>query len=483
MTETTTTADAHYDLMIIGTGSGNSIPGDELADQKIAIVEKGAFGGTCLNVGCIPTKMYVYAADIATAAKEAGTYGVQADFKGVDWPSIVSRVFDKRIDPIAQGGEAYRRGDECSNIDVYDGAGHFVGDKLLRTAQGDTPKTISADRIILAAGARPMIPEVIADSGVTYYTNENILRMEQLPKSMTIMGGGVIAAEFAHIFASFGVDVTIINRSPRLLRVLDQDVSDRYTECASAQFTTALGRTVTSASEGADGVSVTLDNGDTVTSEVLLVALGRTPNGDTLQVEKTGVECVDGTRVKVNEYGETSVDGIWALGDISSPHQLKHVANHEAAVVKHNVVAAITGQGDKQQINHNYVPAGIFTHPQIATVGMTEAEAEEWAADNDTSITVKIQNYGDVAYGWAMEDSTGFAKLIADRRSGLLLGAHYVGPQATTLIQQLITAMVWNIPVPELASKQYWIHPALPELTENALLGLEFDAPDGHATA
>ena len=159
------------------------------------------------------------------------------------------------------------------------------------------------------------------------------------------------------------------------------------------------------------------------------------------------------------------------------------MANHEAAVVKHNVVAAITGQGDKQQINHDYVPAGIFTHPQIATVGMTEAEAEEWAADNDTSITVKIQNYGDVAYGWAMEDSTGFAKLIADRRSGLLLGAHYVGPQATTLIQQLITAMVWNIPVPELASKQYWIHPALPELTENALLGLEFDTPDGNANA
>lgn len=198
---------------------------------------------------------------------------------------------------------------------------------------------------------------------------------------------------------------------------------------------------------------------------MLLVATGRTPNGDQLNLDRAGIE-MTGQRISVDEYGRTTAEGVWALGDVSSPYQLKHVANAETRAVRHNML----NPDDLKPMPHDLVPSAIFTHPQIATVGMTEQEAR--AAGHD--VTVKIQNYGDVAFGWAMEDQTGFVKLIADRSTGKLLGAHYLGPQASSLIQQMITVMAFDLDVREVATKQYWIHPALPEVTENALLGLEF---------
>lgn len=452
----------HYDLIIIGTGSGNSIPGPEFDDQSIAIVEKGAFGGTCLNVGCIPTKMFVYAADIATEIREAAKYNLSASLTGVDWPAIVDRVFAQRIDPIAAGGEAYRRGEETPNIDVYAEHARFVDKRTIQVGE----ETISGERIVIATGARPSVLPVIAESGVDYYTNENILRLPALPKTMIIQGGGFIAVEFAHIFASLGVQVTITNRSPILLRKADETISQRFTEIAAEQWNLKLGRTVTAATQDARGVTLTLDNGEQLTGEILLVATGRTPNGDHMDLARGGIE-MDGERIKVDEYGRTTAAGVWALGDVSSPYQLKHVANAEMRAVRHNLLHG----DDLRPMPHEHVPAAVFTHPQIASVGMTEAEAKQAGLD----VTIKIQNYGDTAYGWAMEDTTGFAKLIADRKTGRLLGAHYLGPQASSLIQQLITVMAFDLDVREVARNQYWIHPALPEVTENALLGLDFD--------
>lgn len=452
----------HYDLIIIGTGSGNSIPGPEFDDQSIAIVEKGTFGGTCLNVGCIPTKMFVYAADIATEIREAAKYNLSASLTGVDWPAIVDRVFAQRIDPIAAGGEAYRRGEETPNIDVYAEHARFVDKRTIQVGE----EIISGERIVIATGARPSVLPVIAESGVDYYTNENILRLPALPKTMIIQGGGFIAVEFAHIFASLGVQVTITNRSPILLRKADETISQRFTEIAAEQWNLKLGRTVTAATQDARGVTLTLDNGEQLTGEILLVATGRTPNGDQMDLARGGIE-MDGERIKVDEYGRTTAAGVWALGDVSSPYQLKHVANAEMRAVRHNLLHG----DDLRPMPHEHVPAAVFTHPQIASVGMTEAEARQAGLD----VTIKIQNYGDTAYGWAMEDTTGFAKLIADRKTGRLLGAHYLGPQASSLIQQLITVMAFDLDVREVARNQYWIHPALPEVTENALLGLDFD--------
>lgn len=457
--------DKHYDLIILGTGSGNSIPGPEFDGKSIAIIEKGAFGGTCLNVGCIPTKMYVYAADTALETRESSRLGIDAQVNSVDWPGIVHRVFDQRIDLIAKGGEEYRRGEKTPNIDVYDQHARFVAERTLRTGQGTAAKTISADQIVLAAGSRPFIPEVITQSGVHFHTNEDIMRLARQPKSMVIVGGGYIAMEFAHVFEALGTKVSIIARS-ELLRHLDADLREPFNELAAQRYDVHQGRNIAGASQQGNEVTVTLDDGSEISAEVLLVATGRIPNGDELDLDLAGIESTDG-RISVDEFGRsTSATGVWALGDISSPYLLKHVANAEMRAVRHNLL----NPQNMRKMPHDHVPAAVFTHPQIAYVGMTEEEAREAGHE----ITVKVQKYADVAYGWAMEDRSGIAKLIGDKKTGKLLGAHYMGPQASTLIQQMITVMAFDLDVREVASNQYWIHPALPEVTENALLGLDF---------
>lgn len=454
----------HFDLIVIGTGSGNSLIDESFAGKSVAICEKGTFGGTCLNVGCIPTKMFVYAADTATSVRHSSTYGVDSTLDHVRWNDIVSRVFDRRIDPIASAGEDYRR-NQCENVTVYDGHATFVGPRTVDTGTGER---ITADQIVIAAGARPSIPELVSASGVDYYTSDDIMRIPELPRSMVIQGSGFIAAEFAHIFSALGVEVTVVGRSDVLLKHLDREVAERFTEHARQHWDVRLGQHVTEvAATGPDGrgVEFTFEDGSTCAGDVLLVATGRTPNGDLLGADAAGI-AMDGDRVGVDEFGRTSAEGVWALGDVSSPHQLKHVANHEQRVLSHN----LRHPDELQPFHHAYVPYAVFTWPQIASVGMTEAEAR--AAGYD--VTVKVQDYSDVAYGWAMEDSVGCCKLIADRETGLLLGGHIMGAHAPSLIQILIQGMEFGQTVPELARGQYWIHPAMAEVVENALLGLDF---------
>jgi mycothione reductase len=210
---------------------------------------------------------------------------------------------------------------------------------------------------------------------------------------------------------------------------------------------------------------LTLLDGTVVRGDTLLVAAGRVPNGDLLDLEKAGIEADREGRVLVDDQQRTSVDGVFALGDASSPFQLKHVANHEAKVVQHNLLHP----GSPRRTDHRFVPSAVFTDPQIASVGRTEAQCRAMGLD----YVVKSQDYADVAYGWAMVDETGFCKLIADRATGKLLGAHIMGPQASTLIQPVIQAMSFGLGAKEMASGQYWIHPGLPEVVENALLGLD----------
>ena len=465
----------HYDYIVLGSGSGNSFPTPEFDDKSIALIDEAPrFGGTCLNSGCIPTKMFVLAADTAELAADSARLNIRTSFNGADWSAIVDRVFTDRIDKISQGGEEYRRGDECPNIDVYDGHAEFIGPKTIRTSRNGEPAEITADTIVLAAGSRTFAPDVITESGVPYLTNESVMRLPEKPESITILGGGFIAMEFAHIFQSLGTHVRIVNRSP-LLRHLDRDLAERFNALATDRYETHLGRTVASASHDDHGVTLVLDDGSKVISSALLVATGRVPNGDRLGAAAGGVELHEDGRVKVDEFGRTTADGVWALGDVSSPFMLKHVANAELRAVRHNILRVAAGdESGMVPMPHDHVPSAIFTSPQIATVGLTEQQAI--AAGYD--VTCKIQNYGDVAYGWAMEDSTSIVKLIADRRTARLLGAHYMGPQASTLIQQMITVMAFDLDLREVARHPYRIHPALGEVTENALLGLDLEFPE-----
>ncbi|WP_137725095.1 mycothione reductase [Prescottella subtropica] len=455
----------HFDIAIIGTGSGNSILDDRFDGKKIAILEESTFGGTCLNVGCIPTKMFVYAAEVARTVTESSKLGVDASLDDVRWPDIVKRVFG-RIDPIAAGGERYRT-EDCADVTVFRGHATFTGPRTIDTGTGET---ITADQVVIAAGARPSIPQEIVDSGVEYRTNDDIMRLEALPERLVILGSGFVAAEFAHVFSALGVRVSIIGRSERLLRHLDREVSEWFTELAQRKWDVHLGNPLVAARTVGDGVELELADGTVVAGDELLVATGRTPNGDRLAAELGGIAVDESGRVIVDEFQRTTAEGVFALGDVSSPYQLKHVANHEMRVVQHNLLHDAWGSTDRlRRTDHRFVPAAVFTDPQIADVGMTEEQAREAGLD----ITVKVQNYSDVAYGWAMEDDEGFCKVIAERGTGRLLGAHVIGAQAPTVIQPLIQAMSFGLSARDMATGQYWIHPALPEVVENALLGLE----------
>lgn len=456
-----------YDVAIIGTGSGNSIPDDRFAGKRVAICEQGTFGGTCLNVGCIPTKMFVYAAEVAQTIREAARYGIDARIDRVRWDDIVSRVFG-RIDPIGVSGEDYRS--SARNIDVYKQHTRFGpvqadGRYLLRTDGGEE---FSADRVVIAAGARAVVPTAILESGAQHYTSDTIMRIAELPEHLVIVGGGFVAAEFAHIFSSLGSRVTLVVRGSALLRHCDDTLCKRFTRIASSKWELHTHRNVVGAENQGSGVAVQLDDGRTVHADALLVATGRVSNADQLDAEQAGVAVEDG-RVVVDEYQRTSARGVFALGDVSSSYQLKHVANHEARVVRHNLLCDWDDTAAMAVTDHRYVPSAVFTDPQIASVGLTENEA----IAQDFDITVKIQDYGDVAYGWAMEDTTGIVKLIAERGTGRLLGAHIMGHQASSIIQPLIQAMSFGLTAPEMARGQYWIHPALPEVVENALLSLQ----------
>ena len=462
----------HYDLVIIGTGSGNSILDARFADWKVAIIEEGVFGGTCLNVGCIPTKMFVHTADMAAAPGESARLGVDSELRGVRWRDIRDRIFG-RIDPIADGGKHYRmEHHDNANVTVYQGHGRFTGHKELTVAypDGSHPETVTSDRFVLAAGSRAVAPDTPGLSAVNYHTSDTVMRVDDLPERAIILGGGFIAAEFAHIFSSFGVDVTVLTRSGALLRAEDDDISSAFTEIMANHVDLRTDRRATAARETAGGIELDVegpDGAETVEGGLLLVATGRVPNSDVLDVAKTGLSTLASGHVRVDDYQRTDVDGIYALGDVSSPHELKHVANREARVVQHNLLHP----DEPTPADHRFIPHAVFSHPQVASVGITERKARR----EGVRYVAARQDYAGIAYGWAMEDTTGFAKLLADPDTGKLLGAHIMGPQASTVIQPLIQAMSFGLDARSMAHGQYWIHPAMPELVENALLSLPLE--------
>ncbi len=465
----------HYDVIVIGAGSGNSIIDEEFAHLKLALVEQGLFGGTCINVGCIPTKMFVYPADVAVASADGPRLGVQSSNSGVDWPQIRDRIFG-RIDPIEAAGRRYRV--ESPLADVYEGSARFTAQRELTiTLTDETVVVITGEQIVLAAGSRATVPPIPGLDEVEFHTSDTIMRLDVLPPRLGIIGGGFVGCEFAHVFSSFGVAVTQVHPYDVLLNHHDRDIAERFTDEVTGQWSVRVRSTVGWLAKSAGGITMGIRGADGAQAEVevdaVLVATGRTANTDRLAVDVSGAALREDGLVIVDEHQRTTAPGIWALGDICNTPALKHVANQEARVVRHNLL-----HPDKLVASdHRFVPSAVFTHPQIASVGLTEAEARE---DGIDFVTASHQ-YGDTAYGWAMEDTTHFAKLIGDRVTGKLIGAHIIGPAASMLIQPLIQAMSFDQNVAGLARGQYWIHPALTEVVENALLKLEGQLQDPSA--
>lgn len=464
---------SHFDLVIIGTGSGNSILTPEFEHWKVAIVERGTFGGTCLNAGCIPSKMLVLPADrMVEAAEATERLDVDIEARGADWPALRDRVFG-RIDPIAEGGTRYRQTQD--DVTVFLGDGRFVGDhRLAVTAADGTVAELTGDQFVLAAGARPRLPDVVGLAGTPFHTSDSIMRVDALPEHLVILGGGFIAAEMGHVFSSLGSRVSVVHRGDRMLRHEDAEVSTRFTECFSERVETYFHAQVASVEHSGGRFLLEVDQDDEgvqlpghrrctrIEGDALLVTTGRIPNGEQLGVTRTGVQLDDDGYVVTDDQLRTGVPGIWALGDIRNPQQLKHLANQEQRVVTHNLLHPDA----LRSIDQRVVPHAVFSHPQVGSVGLTEIQLRA----QGRMYVVGRCDYAGVAYGWALEDTTGFAKVLVDAADATILGAHVIGPQAATLIQQITQAMQFAIPVDRLAREQIWCHPALPELLENALL-------------
>lgn len=450
----------HVDLLIIGSGSGNSVITDDMAGWKIVLIERSRFGGTCLNAGCIPSKMLVYPADVITLAAEARRLGVDLSLDAVRFGEIRDRIFG-RIDPIAEGGRTWRAG--LPNVTLIQDDARMVGPRTF--AAGG--RTFSADRVVLAAGASPVTPSIDGLDRVRFHTTETIMRIDSLPRRLAILGSGFIAAEMGHVFSAFGSQVTVIGRSHVLLRAAeDGEIAQRFTDAFADRVHLRVEPQIDRIEE------VTADNGETeivihtpkgtIVADALLVATGRRPNGAQLGVDRFGVELDADGYVRCDDALRTTAEGVWALGDIRNPLQLKHLANQDAAVLRHNLVHP----DQPMSIHQTVVPHGVFSHPQIGSVGATE----EHLKANGVDYVVGRRGYDGVAFGWAMEDTVGFAKVLVDPATELILGAHVLGLQAASLIQPLVQAMQFGTTARQLATEMIWPHPALTEVIENALL-------------
>lgn len=451
-----------HDLVVIGAGSGNMVIDDQFADLDVAIIDDRKFGGTCVNYGCIPSKMLSYTAQIADTVADAGQFGIDTGSPHVRWPDVRNRVF-RRTDAVAAEGEQGRR--DSDFVTVYHGHARFTGPRRLEVATDDGTVEIDAERIVIAAGSRPVVPDAVADSGLPYETSDTVMRRDTAPEHLAVLGGGYIAAELAHVFAAAGSRITIIEKSGRLLGGPQDDaVRDVYTDLMRDTYDVRCGTELVGISGSPGDLSIELDDGTRVKADALLVAAGRRPNSDRLDVEKAGIDTHDDGRIAVDSYCRTSAEGIFALGDVSTPIPLKHVANREAGIVKHNLLHP----DDLREISHDLVPSAVFTNPQIASVGRTEDDCRRDGLD----YRVGVAEYSDVAYGWAMEDTVGLCKVLTEP-GGTILGAHLIGGQAASLIQIFVVAMNFGISAHDLAGGPYWIHPALTEVVENALLNLQ----------
>lgn len=456
-----------YDVVIVGAGTGNMLPSTGLDGRRVAIIERGLFGGTCLNRGCIPSKMLVHAADIAESVRTAGRYGIRAELLGADWPAIRDRVFD-RLDHDADDGLEYRR---RSGVDVYVGEGRFVEPRVLEV----DGQRVRGERVLVAVGSRPTVPAIAGLADVSFHTTDTIMRIDALPRSMVIIGGGAVAAELAHVFGAFGTEITIVEQEATLLSPLDDDLAEQFTARARERFDVRLRTEVTRVERTPRGVAVHLEHAATpfvVEAEALLVAVGRTPNTDIVDAAAGGLALDELDKVVADDTGATNVPGVWAIGDVTNHSEFKHLAVAQMRIAMHNMLHP----DDPRHADFPVMPSAVFGDPQIGTVGPTERALEA----SGKRFVVGRSDYSDSAFGWALEDTTGFAKLIADPETRRLIAAHIVGPQAATLIQPLVQAIFLGNTVDQLAQHVLYIHPAPPEIVAHALLKLDeaLDAPD-----
>lgn len=440
-----------YDVIVVGSGSGGEIVDAAISHgMKVAWVDKGPLGGTCLNVGCIPSKMIIHPADRIMEILEAKKLGITVEITHIDFQAIMQRV--QR--PIQESHEVMEQGiSRVENLTYYKDTGYFIRDYTMKVSEEE----ITAEKIFLGSGARPFIPPIKGLEATQYLTNENVFSLKEKPQNLVIIGGGYIAVEFAHFFSAMGTKVTIIQRGNRLIPSAELELSQLLKKQLERRMQIYLNTEVVEVKqESTILVRGRVDGSDkeiTVSAEKIFVAAGRKSNADLLKVQNTGVDVNAQGYIQVNEYLETSKKNIWAFGDAIGKAMFKHVANEEAALAWRNAF-----HEKKMKMDYQVIPYAVFTFPEIAAVGLTEAEAKK-----HHQILVGTARYADVAKGDAMMEYDGFTKAIVEKKTGKILGFHIIGPYASMLIQEVINVMALNGNIAFLSQGMH-IHPALPEL-------------------
>jgi len=448
-----------FDLIVIGGGSGTAV-GDAAADRggDVAIVEPGPLGGACVTRGCVPSKGLIHRADVVEEIRRSGEFGVDAELGEVDFPSITAEVRDVVYE---KAEHMERQLHESDRKTLFDAEARFVDERTVRV----DGEELHGEQVVVAAGARPSVPPIDGLEETDYLTSAEALYLDERPDRLVILGGGYVGAELGHFFGEMGTEVAIVGRSDRLVPREDQAASEAVTAAFEERYDVYAGHEATAVEERGGEVVVTAEpsNGDDagegdggveVTGDELLVATGRKPNTDRLDVEAAGVETTDGGFVETDEYLESSVDGVWALGDIAGPPLFKHAADYEARVVARNAV--LDGE---ERVDYTGLGHAVFTSPRVAAVGNTESELRDDGVEYESARA----EYADVPLGMVSKDERGFAKVLADP-DGEILGCHVVGEAAPTLIHEVLVALRGGSGTVDDVAETIHVHPARNEV-------------------
>ncbi len=447
-----------FDVLVIGSGSGMIIASAAVANGlKTAIVEKGPMGGTCLNRGCVPSKMLIYPTDVVRIISDSQQIGINAVLGSVDFKKIMARMHKLVTDDSSFQAASVRI---TPGLKWFSEEGEFISDYTMKIGKN----VVQATKIFIVSGAKPGIPNFKGLEKVDYLTSDSVLDLSEPPRSIIIVGGGYIGTEYAHFFSGIGVNTTIIQRSQRLIPDEEPEISSLLKSELEKHIQVFTGFEVVEVKEeGRTRVAIArnLLEGSLreFSAEVLMIATGRIPNSDILKPGKTGVNLDKRGFVKVNEYLETSKKNIWAFGDAIGREMFKHVANFEAGVAWHNSI-----HSHKTTMDYLAAPHAIFTYPQVASVGLKEDEAKQ----KDYQILVGKALYSETAMGAAMGEPVGFVKVIVERETGKILGGHIIGPEASNLIQEITNAMITEIGSYAPIVRGMHIHPALCEVVQRA---------------
>lgn len=445
------------DIVIIGGGPGGYVAAIHATHlgAKVAVVEKDKLGGTCLNRGCIPTKALTRSVEVLLEARRADDFGIEVDNIKINFQKIMAR----KSNVASQLVSGVERLMKLNKISVYKGAGCILSPRLVKVNDGE----IATRKLIIATGSESTLLPISGLDLPGVLTTDDILELTELPESLVVIGGSYVGVEFASIFNALGTKVTIIKRRPLRLEPIDEEIGRRFAQTLPRQgIEVKIGAAVKAIRKEGAVLKVVWDTPDGeqgVEGQMVLMATGRLPYTEGLGLSELGIR-MDGQAIVVNEYLETNVNDVYAIGDVLGKSMLAHVASYEGEVAVENAL------GHPRQADYHAVPSCIFAQPEIAGVGITEKEA------NDGGIPYKVSKFPFSASGRAvaMGEAVGMVKMICNADNGRVLGMHIMGPHASDLIAEGVLAMKLGATAEDIAHTIH-AHPTLPEAVRETAMG------------